>query len=54
MINHGYQAVFGRIYEAYAVWGLIAAGARGILGSLMGWMGVMSLMEAFGRSYHPL
>ena len=35
-----------RLREAYAVWGLITNGARGIMGGLSGWMGIMSLMEA--------
>ncbi|CAK9019429.1 unnamed protein product [Durusdinium trenchii] len=36
----------GLLMIAYAVWGLITNGARGIMGGLSGWMGIMSLMEA--------
>lgn len=32
--------------EGYAIWGIIENGARGFLGGLTGWMGVMSLIEA--------
>lgn len=44
--------------EGYTIWGLIQQGARGFLGGLMGWMGVMSLIEAhpdvpYGDSNSP-
>ncbi len=35
-----------RYAEGYAIWGIIENGARGFLGGLTGWMGVMSLIEA--------
>eukprot|EP00435_Cladocopium_sp_Y103_P027327 s163_g6.t1 len=36
----------GLLFIGWAIYGLIEQGARGFLGGLVGWMGVMSLIEA--------
>ena len=46
--HHGHgNLVCHRHSKGWAIYGLIEQGARGFLGGLVGWMGVMSLIEAW-------
>ena len=46
MIKHGHGMPRPHDSKGWAIYGLIEQGARGFLGGLVGWMGVMSLIEA--------